>query len=100
MYQQHNYLPPQPNSWLIPNILLTILCCNFFGIIGILFSAFSRSSWTRGDIHGARNWARWAALTFWFLLIATIIFIAATIKVEDGAVSWGFDVGTTKEFEF
>lgn len=97
MYQQPHYLPPQPQSWLIPNILLTIFCCNILGVFGIIFSAFSRSSWTRGDVHGARNWARVAALTFWLCLIATVIFIAATIEFEDGTVSWGFNVGQTEE---
>ena len=50
-----SYVPPSTNTWLIVNILVTVLCCMVFGIIGIIFSVQANNCMARGDLYGAEK---------------------------------------------
>jgi hypothetical protein len=85
MEQNPNILqPPQPKNWLVESILVTILCCLPFGIVGIINAAQVNSKYATGDYDGALNAskeaAKWTKLGFWigFGLIA-LYFIAIAL---------------------
>ena len=50
-----SYVPPSTNTWLIVNIMVTVLCCMLFGIIGIIFSVQANNCMARGDLYGAEK---------------------------------------------
>lgn len=35
----YSHVPPMPKTWLVESILVTILCCMPFGIVGIVYAA-------------------------------------------------------------
>ena len=68
-----------PKSWLIESILVTLFCCQVFGIVAIVYAAQVESKFKQGDILGAEFASRkarfWVYLSFWlvagaFMLIA------------------------------
>jgi hypothetical protein len=61
-----NGAPPKPNNWLVPAILVTILCCNLLGVIGVVYAARVDTKYVHGDYAGAADDARQARL--WTLI--------------------------------
>lgn len=66
--------PPGPKgpfseNWLVEAILVTILCCLPFGIVGIVYSSQVNSKLQAGDSEGAeksrREAAKWTKIGFW-----------------------------------
>lgn len=69
---------PQPKTWLVESILVTILCCLPFGIAGIVNAANVSSLYASGDYEGAERasaqagkWTKWG---FWGGLIGIILY--------------------------
>ena len=69
-----NMAPPGPKgpfseNWLVEAILVTILCCLPFGVVGIIFAAQVNSKQQAGDMEGAekarREAAKWTKIGFW-----------------------------------
>ena len=69
-----NLTPPGPKgpfseNWLVEAILVTILCCLPFGIVGIVYAAQVNTKTPAGDMEGAekaRNEAaKWTKIGFW-----------------------------------
>lgn len=58
-------LAPPPN-YLAFAIIVTILCCQIFGIVSIVFAAQVNSKWHAGDYEGAENASKNARL--WALI--------------------------------
>ena len=56
------------NDYLIPNILVTLLCCPILGIVGIAYSVASRGAKRRGDWVQAGVEAENAKSMFWLSL--------------------------------
>jgi hypothetical protein len=48
----NNYGPP-PKTWLAESIIVTILCCQIFGVIAIIYSSQVESKHRSGDFQGA-----------------------------------------------
>lgn len=46
---------PQPPTYLVGAVLITILCCLPFGIAAIIFSSSVNSKYLRGDLDGAKK---------------------------------------------
>lgn len=59
------YMPPvaetRPKNWLVESILVTILCCLPFGIIGIINATKVDTLWTSGQYEAAHKASREAA---------------------------------------
>jgi len=92
--------PPRPGpvekleTYLIHNILTTILCCLPFGIVGIIFSSQAKKKLESGDHAGAVAEANKAKMWFYIALfsglavvvihVVVIVFLFAT-KTQSGA---------------
>lgn len=66
--------PPGPKgpfseNWLVEAILVTLLCCLPFGIVGIVYASQVNSKAQAGDSEGAekarREAAKWTKIGFW-----------------------------------
>lgn len=73
-----NQYPPQ--NYLIESILVTIFCCQPFGIVGIVFASQVNSKFAAGDIEGAqrasddaKKWMKWGLISG--LIIGTLFLI-------------------------
>lgn len=84
---------PMPENYLWFNILATLFCCLPVGIVGIVFATRVSNLWKKGDYEGAEKASKIAKYLAIATVIAAIIFIASTVKVDDGTVSWGFSFG-------
>ena len=69
-----NMAPPGPKgpfseNWLVESILVTILCCLPFGVVGIIYAAQVNTKLAAGDNDGAekarREAAKWTKIGFW-----------------------------------
>ena len=68
-----------PKNWLVESILVTILCCLPFGIIGIIHSTKVESQWNTGQraeaLKSSQEAAKWvkigffSGLAFWTLYL-------------------------------
>jgi len=76
--------PPGPKgpfseNWLVEAILVTILCCLPFGVIGIIFAAQVNTKQQAGDNEGAekarREAARWTKIGFWVGLGCILLYV-------------------------
>lgn len=90
--------PPQmpPKTWLVESILVTILCCLPFGIVGIVQasrveSAFYANRFEEAE-RASREAKRWTMLGFWIglgvgllylIVYAVLIFVGVTMKGFD-----------------
>ena len=61
--------PQQPKNWLAESILVTLLCCLPFGIVGIVNAAQVSSRFASGDYDGSlrasQEAAKWTKIGFW-----------------------------------
>ena len=61
--------PQQPKNWLAESILVTLLCCLPFGIVGIVNAAQVSSRFSSGDYDGSlrasQEAAKWTKIGFW-----------------------------------
>ena len=79
-----NIAPPGPKgpfseNWLVEAILVTLLCCLPFGVVGIIFAAQVNTKQQAGDLEGAeksrKEAAKWTKLGFWIGLGCIILYI-------------------------
>lgn len=61
--------PRKPSTYMVWNILLTVLCCSPFALAGIVTGAVSNSRYNSGDYNGAR---RMSHVTEWLLIISVV----------------------------
>ena len=82
-------IPVRPKTWLVESILITILCCLPFGIVGIVNAAKVNSLYDQGlydeSIRVSKNAKKWAM----FGLIGGIIYLIFVIII----VSMGWFTG-------
>lgn len=78
----------KPKNWMLESILMTILCCLPFGIVGIIHASRVDSRYNLGDIDGsyessqeAKKWLRYGLLIG--VIIYSIYFIAMLITIID-----------------
>ncbi len=81
-FQQQETPPP---NYLAFAIISTILCCQLFGLISIIYAASVNTKWLSGDKEGARRasrnaktWAIVAAISGVSILIITALVFAFT----------------------
>lgn len=79
----------QPKNYLVESILVTIFCCQPFGIVGIVFASQVNSKYVSGDYEGAKRaskdakkWMTWGfvsglVIAIGFLVLYGTIFIVA-----------------------
>jgi 4-amino-4-deoxy-L-arabinose transferase-like glycosyltransferase len=79
-----NMAPPGPKgpfseNWLVEAILVTLLCCLPFGVVGIIFAAQVNTKQQVGDMEGAeksrREAAKWTKLGFWIGLGCILLYV-------------------------
>ena len=71
---------PCPPTYLVWGIVSTLMCCQIFGIISIVYGAQVSSKYQQGDIEGAKKYSERAAM--WSILsivvgLITVPFIVA-----------------------
>jgi len=76
--------PPGPKgpfseNWLVEAILVTLLCCLPFGVVGIIFAAQVNTKQQAGDNEGAekarREAAKWTKIGFWVGLGCILLYV-------------------------
>lgn len=69
--------PARPRNWLVESILVTLLCCLPFGIVGIINAANVNSRFDAGDFEGAerasKEAGRWTKIAFWVGLASIVL---------------------------
>lgn len=72
-------MPQRPKDWLVESIIVTLLCCLPFGLIGLINAANVNSRYDSGDIDGAFRASaearRWTKVGFWCGLIPLILVV-------------------------
>ena len=92
--------PPGPKgpfseNWLVEAILVTILCCLPFGIVGIIYAAQVNNKQQAGDTEGAeksrREAAKWTKIGFWVGIACYVLYflfwIVFGVAILGGAAS-------------
>lgn len=85
----------RPDNYLWLSILVTILCCMPFGIIGIIYSSKVDSNWDSGNTDEAikysskaKSWSLWGIglmITAWILYFVICVLI---LGLGTGLFSW------------
>ncbi len=82
-YQSQSSVPQSPpKNWLVESILVTIFCCQPFGIVGIIFALMVNRNFASGDYNGAlqasNDAAKWTKIGFWTgaaVVISVFVFV-------------------------
>jgi 4-amino-4-deoxy-L-arabinose transferase-like glycosyltransferase len=79
-----NMAPPGPKgpfseNWLVEAILVTILCCLPFGVVGIIYAAQVNTKQQAGDSEGAekarKEAAKWTKIGFWIGIGVIVLYM-------------------------
>jgi len=70
----------QPKNYLIESILVTIFCCQPFGIVGIVYASQVNSKFDSGDYDGAvraskdaKKWMNWGIIAGVITIIGVLV---------------------------
>lgn len=93
-YQQQQP-QPEPKTWLVESILVTLFCCLPFGIAGIVNAANVSSKYAAGDYAGAtrasKQAGKWTKLAFWLGIAVFVIYIVMVIIFGNSAEYYEFN---------
>lgn len=68
-----------PKTWLTESILVTLLCCMPFGVVGIVNAAKVESRFYAGDIEGANRYSaeagKWTKVSFWIGILVIVLYV-------------------------
>lgn len=78
MNEQINQQQSPPPNYLVFAILVTIFCCQIFGIVSIVFAAQVNSKWNAGDYQGALNASKNAKLWAWIGVASALAIVIIT----------------------
>jgi len=74
----------QPKNYLIESILVTIFCCQPFGIVSIVYASQVNSKYTLGDYDGAlqasknaKKWMIWGLIVGLIIAVGFLLFYGA-----------------------
>jgi len=74
----------QPKNYLVESILVTIFCCQPFGIAGIVFASQVNSKYANGDYEGAlkaskdaKKWMKWGLISGIIVAVLYTVFLFA-----------------------
>ena len=93
-----NMAPPGPKgpfseNWLVEAILVTLLCCLPFGVVGIIFAAQVNTKQQAGDMEGAekarRDAAKWTKIGFWVGIIWLVLVFVFYLFIGFAALGLG-----------
>ena len=83
-----------PKNWLVESIIVTILCCIPFGIVGIVFATKVEGLWNSGQrdaaLKASRDAGKWVKIGFFCGLavwIISIIYYVVILGVMFGAAN-------------
>jgi hypothetical protein len=83
-----------PKNWLIESILVTILCCLPFGIVGIIHATKVESLWNSGQRDlankAAQDAAKWTKIGFICGIVGIVLYILMMVLGVISSV--GFDM--------
>lgn len=84
-----------PKNWLVESILVTLLCCLPFGVVGIIFSTKVDTLWNTGQreeaIKASQDAAKWVKIGFFVGIGAYILYgIMLMMGIFAGLGSAGF----------
>ena len=72
---------PPPKNWLVESILVTILCCLPFGIVGIIHATKVESFWIAGQREAAfkasREAAKWVKIALIVAVVGWVLYFLA-----------------------
>lgn len=98
-YAQPGYAPsqgaglPPMNSHLVMAILVTLLCCMPFGVVGIVFASQVNSKLAMGDFAGAQSASKNAALWSWLGIgaaaLVAVVYLAVVMLAVVSSTSSG-----------
>lgn len=81
--ENQNVNQKPPKTWLVESILVTILCCLPFGIVGIVNASKVESRFYAGDIAGAERASseagKWTKIGFFVGLAVIVIYLLLMI---------------------
>ena len=93
-------IPIRPKNWLVESILVTILCCLPFGIVGIVNAAKVNSLYDQGkydeSIRSSANAKRWTMIG---LIIGVVYLIFVIVMVSMGWFT-GMNMPGTESLSF
>jgi len=76
----------QPKNYLLESILVTMCCCQPFGIVGIVFASQVNSKYAAGDYLGAqqasndaKKWVIWGFASGLVIIAGTMVIQGAVI---------------------
>lgn len=70
----------QPKNYLIESILITIFCCQPFGIVSFVYASQVNSKYTAGDYEAlqsskeAKKWIKWGFISGLIIVILFLLF--------------------------
>jgi hypothetical protein len=73
-----------PSNYLVGSILVTLFCCQIFGIVSIIYAAQVNAKWQACDFEGAQKASRNALLWIWLALGFGVIVIMAALSFGIG----------------
>lgn len=77
--------PVRPKTWLVESIVLTVLCCTPFSIVGIIYAAKVNSLYDQSQYEEAKrassNAKMWTLIGLGIGLITTIIYIVFIVRM-------------------
>jgi hypothetical protein len=74
-------LPPKPNNFLVPSILVTLFCCLPVGIAAIVYATQVDGKFNSGDYAGAANSAKMAKTLTFVSIGAGLLFILVYVAL-------------------
>jgi hypothetical protein len=81
----HPYQGPVVETYLVPSILVTVLCCLPFGIPAIVFASQVQEKLNRGDIPGAqrasKNAKTWCIVSVAVPLVFGVLYLLLMIVI-------------------
>ena len=81
--QAQSHIPVRPKTWLVESILVTILCCLPFGIVGIIFAAKVNSLYDQTNYEEAKrtsaNAKKWTIIGFTIGLVFILAYFGFVI---------------------
>jgi len=75
----------QPKNYLIESILVTIFCCQPFGIVGIVYASQVNSKFDAGDYQGAQTASKEAKKWMNWGIIAGIVTVVGVLVLYGSA---------------
>jgi hypothetical protein len=78
----------RPKNYLVESILVTIFCCQPFGIVGIVFGSQVNSKYALGDFTGAKEasdnakkWTTWGFISGIVIMVGVLIFYGSILAL-------------------